>query len=82
MTQRSDAELVVKAAQLARSSPREWSEFLEEIRKHTDRVKDEMVSSTSDTLLVNQGRARESAALLKLYEGCLPESDKIVASRK
>ena len=82
MIDRQDIELAKKMAVLARSSPGAWSEFLEEFRKYADRVKDACVMSTPDLLQVNQGRARESAALHKTAAECVRVVDALASKMK
>jgi len=80
--QRADTELVLKLAELARHAPRAWSEALAEFRKYSDRVKDACIQSTPDMLQVNQGRAREAASLVQMFEQCVQNADTIAASRQ
>lgn len=78
----SDRELILKSASLARRSPEEWSDFLAEFKKYTDARRDQCVSSPVDTVLVAQGRAQQSVALLRLFEECLKTADQITEKRK
>jgi hypothetical protein len=68
-------------AELARTSPR-WSAFLAEFEKYAGRVKDQCVMSAPNDVLVHQGRARESAALLCMFQDCVKEADKILAAKQ
>lgn len=77
---KADVPLVQKAAVLARSSPKAWSEFLAEIGKLTDRAKDQCVSSPVDTLPVMQGGARALRDLYATLEQCIANADKLAAS--
>ena len=78
----SERELILSAASLARSSPREWELFLAEFRKYTNVKRDQCVSSPVDTLLVAQGRAQQCVALLRLFEECVKTADQITEKRK
>lgn len=67
-------------AELARTSPR-WSAFLAEFEKYAGRVKDQCVNSAPSDVQVHQGRARESAALLRMFRDCVKEADEILAAK-
>lgn len=74
--------LVLRAASLARSAPREWNEFVTAFRNLTEHRRDECISSPADNVFVAQGRAREAASLLRLMEHCLKTADQIQEKRK
>lgn len=74
--------LTLRAAELARRSPEEWQRFLEALQSLSHHRRDECVSSPADSLFLAQGRARESASLLRLLETCLKTADQIAEKRK
>lgn len=75
-------QLALRAASLARRAPDEWGEFLIALETLTNHRRDECVSSPADSLFIAQGRARESASLLRMLEGCLKTADQITEKRK
>lgn len=78
----SDRDLILKAANLARSAPKEWSDFLAAFKDYADTRRDQCVSSSPDALFVAQGRAQSCVALLRLFEDCLKAADQIQEKRK
>lgn len=79
---KADAEFVLIADQLSRSSGRVWSEFLSEFSKRTDRVKNQMVQSAPEQMQINAGRAREAVDLLDLLSNCRGYAEGVHAARK
>ena len=75
-------QIALRAATVARRSPDEWSALLEALTLLSNHRRDECVSSPVDTLFVAQGRARESASLLRMLETCLKTADQITEKRK
>lgn len=65
------------AAQLARSSPRSWDEFLAAYRAHCHEVLKQVISSPPETVQVAQGRARHADELLKQLETALAVAEQI-----
>lgn len=74
--------LTLRAAELARRAPSEWQRFIEALQNLTNHRRDECVSSPADSLFLAQGRARESASLLRTMEACLKTADQIAEKRK
>jgi len=74
--------VTLRAAELARRSPHEWARFVEALTMLTNHRRDECVSSPADSLFLAQGRARESASLLRWLEMCLKTADQIAEKRK
>lgn len=73
--------LIVRAASLARSAPREWEDFLKAYKAYVDTKKDQCVAAARDTLLVAQGCAREAGALQRLFNECVVTADKIAEKK-
>lgn len=74
--------LTLRAAELARRAPPEWQRFLEALHDLSNHRRDECVSSPADSLFIAQGRARESASLLRTLETCLKTADQIAEKRR
>lgn len=74
--------IALRAAALARGAPNEWSAFIEALQTLSNYRRDEMISSPVETVLISQGRARESASLLRMLEVCLKTADQIQEKRK
>ena len=72
--------LALKAEQLARSSPREWEEFLVELEQYTEHFRNACIQSAPEGILVFQGRAQALSSLLVNLRKCKETADKI--SRK
>lgn len=72
-----DRELIIAAADLARSSPRSWEAFLQAMQDYTDEKRDQCISSPVEALQVSQGRAQNSRDLLRLFTDCLKTSEQI-----
>jgi hypothetical protein len=77
-----DRELILRAAELARSAPRAYEEFLGALSDYTDQVKTDCISSPLDLLPVAQGRAQLAARLQNLLANCLSSADKFEGKRK
>lgn len=78
----ADRDLILKAAVLARSSPKSWSEFLGALSNFADQQKDNCIQSPLEHLPVAQGRAQLAAHLHKLLADCLSSADKIEGKSK
>lgn len=77
-----DKELILRAAELARTSPRSWNEFLGALSSFTDHVKNDCIQSPLEQLPVAQGRAQIAAHLLGLLATCLQSADRIEGKQK
>ena len=75
-------ELTLRAAEVARRAPPEWSRLIEALRIITTHRRDQCVSSPADTVFILQGRAREAASLLGVFETCVKAADQIAEKRK
>ena len=78
----SERDLIVKAADLARSAPRAWTEFLGAFFDYSNRQKDYCIQSPLEHLPVAQGRAQQAAHLYGLFEACVRSADNIEGKRK
>lgn len=78
----ADEALIKAAAELARTAPETWGRFVAAFEVHNDTQRDQVVQSPLDTLQGAQGRARESAHLLKLLKDCVATADKLKEVRK
>lgn len=67
----------VKAANLAKSSPHAWREFLQAFGELTEVHKENLIRSPLNELPVNQGRAQILSSVLKTLAMCVDEADKI-----
>lgn len=77
-----DRDLILKAAELARSAPRAWTEFLGALSRYSDQQKDNCIQSPLDQLPVTQGRAQLAAHLYGLLATCTQSADKIEGKHK
>lgn len=77
-----DRDLILKAAELARSAPRAWNEFLGAFSSFSNQQKDNCIQSPLEQLPVAQGRAQLAARLHELLETCVQSADKIEGKRK
>ena len=77
-----DRELILRAAALARTSPRSWTEFLGALSNFTDQIKNDCIQSPLEQLPVAQGRAQLAAHLTALLANCIPSADKIESKSK
>jgi hypothetical protein len=74
--------LILKAADLARSSPNRWAEFVAAFRAYGDVAKDECVKAPLDELQRAQGRAQSTASMVTLLEGVVKTADHILESER
>jgi hypothetical protein len=72
-----DRDLILAAAKLQRTAPESWKEFLGAFEDHTNKTRDNCISSPLETLPLNQGRAQACVALLKVLRDCLSLADQI-----
>lgn len=77
-----DRELILRAAELARTAPRAYQEFLGALSNFTDRTKNDCIQSPLEQLPVAQGRAQLAAHLHNLLNNCLSSADKIEGKNK
>lgn len=77
-----DRELILRAAELARTNPRSWNEFLGALAKFSNQVSNDCIQSPLDRLPVAQGRAQLAAFLLELMANCVASADKIQGKQK
>ena len=77
-----DKELILRAAELARSAPRAYQEFLGALSNFTDQVKNDCIQSPLETLPVTQGRAQLAARLQGLVANCLASAGKFEGKHK
>ena len=69
-------------AQLARSSPQSWNEFLAAYRAHCLDVLKQVISSPPETVQVAQGRAKHADELLRLLETAVATAEQIERRNK
>lgn len=69
--------LTMKAAQLARTAPREWREFLEALAVHNEVHRTNLIMSPLHELPVNQGRAQALSTLLDRLKNSVASADRI-----
>jgi hypothetical protein len=77
-----DAGLVRVCAALNNSNPELWKQFLAEVRVHANGVMGRLLTSSTETLQVAQGRARECNDLAVLFEGAVQTADRMNQRRK
>ena len=77
----SDAEFILKAANLARSAPQAWREFLEEFAKYAERSRNDVVSAPPDKIFVAQGHAQRCDMLLRDLRDCIAKADQVAKAR-
>jgi hypothetical protein len=77
-----DRELILRAAELARTAPRSWKEFLGALSNYTDHQKNNCIQSPLDQLPVAQGRAQLAAHLHDLLTNCISSADKFEGKNK
>lgn len=78
----ADREVILKAADLARSRPQEWAAFVAALDTYTTTIRDQCISSPLDVLPVAQGRAQQCVALLRLLENCVKAADQILEKKR
>lgn len=64
-------------AQLARSAPQSWEQFLAAYRAHHLDILKQIVSSPPETVHVAQGRAKHADELLRLFETAVATAEQI-----
>ena len=69
--------LILRAAQLARSNPAAWSDFVKCLEHMSDHATTQLIQSPPETLQSAQGRARAFADILKSLEDCVTRADRI-----
>lgn len=69
--------LTVRAAELARSSPQRWADFLTALAAYTDTHRNNLLSSPVSELQGAQGRAQSMASLCDTLKKCEETADKI-----
>ena len=72
--------LIHKMAEVARTSPRVWSELVAEFKAYTDRGKDQLMVTPAPNLQHVQGRVYERSQVFEMIENCVALSNK--AARK
>lgn len=78
----NDRELIFAAAKLARSAPENWDEFIGALSTYTDIQISNCISSPLEELPRAQGRAQNSATLLRLLRDALKTADQIERKTK
>jgi hypothetical protein len=73
----NDHELQHAAAQLARSAPSSWHQFLAAYRVHCNDLLKQMITSPPDIVQVAQGRAKHGDELLRLLETAVATAEQI-----
>jgi hypothetical protein len=64
-------EFIRAAAELARSAPRQWGAFIEQLDRYAARKRDDCVLAPTDQLFVAQGRAQGVNTLVRdISEAC------------
>lgn len=79
MNNNPDRNLILAAAELARSNPQKWDEFLTAMSEYSAKAMDTLVSSGPENLKVAQGRAQMSRDLKALLEGAVKSADRITS---
>lgn len=82
MTLSAEEQLIVRAAQVARSSPTAWQDFLEALGGYSATQTNNCVQSPLEELPRAQGRAQATARVLSLLASCLAKADEIERKRK
>jgi len=77
----NNRDLIMKTASLARRAPEEWSAFLGAFSEYADSTRDQCVSSPIDSVLLAQGRARETGSLLRLFNECQKTADQMMEKK-
>lgn len=70
-------DLIVKAALLARTSRKEWDDFLLALNNYKEAQKERLVSSALADLQQCQGKAQALTALCTQLADCVSKSDQI-----
>ena len=69
--------MVLAAAHLASTAPRQWDEFIEALSIYTDQKCVECIQSPPEMLQVSQGRAQGLVGLGRLLEDCRKTAESI-----
>jgi hypothetical protein len=72
-----DDALIVAAAELSSSAPRQWVTFLEQLSAYAERKRDEMMRSPPDGIHAAQGRAQNASKFFELMRDCRAIAQKI-----
>jgi hypothetical protein len=75
--QKQDQDLILAAARLARSSPREWESFLGEFEKTVGHDKDKLLQSPADRLQQAQGYAQSTLRMYTVLKNAVSAADKM-----
>lgn len=75
------AELIKKAAELARAAPSQWREFIKALDEYAAEKARGCVASPLERLQVMQGQAQQAAALVTLFKDAVVSADRIATSR-
>lgn len=70
-------QLILKAANLARSAPTQWADFLKALAEYKEHHRDNLLNSPLDALQVNQGRAQMLDITCNLLAKAVEDADKI-----
>lgn len=77
----ANKELSLKAAELARSAPMQWREFMKAFSSYSDNMARLCVASTPDQLQRMQGMAQQTAELDGLLKGAVNTADRILQAK-
>lgn len=77
----SDSDLIAKTAALHRAAPREWEEFMVEMKSYAERSRDNLVRAPDSALKTVQGRAQEASLLTELFANAAKTADRISVRR-
>lgn len=80
--QQTKEDLILAAAAVARSTPDTWATFMQALSGHLDEQKENLMNSPSDKLEHFQGRAQAVSALIKVFDACKENAEKITNARK
>jgi hypothetical protein len=75
------AELIKKAAELARAAPLQWREFVKALEEYSAEKARGCVASPLERLQTMQGHAQQVAALVTLFKDAVASADRIATSR-
>jgi len=78
----TDRDLILAAARLARTAPESWQQFLGAFSNYTEVQRENCISSPLEHLAVNQGRAQNCVALLRLLSDAVKLADQIERKNK
>lgn len=77
-----DKEFYLRAAQLARTSPEAWNNFLGEVQRVADKTKDQVLDVPLDVLQSSRGYALAHRDLYVALQQCKEQSDKIQSFKR